>query len=256
MKASRVALSVALAATAGVAGWAVLSADGAGPAAGGAAERPVAAKTGVEPEADQAETAAPALPSLPAGNALPTLAQAQAPLPEAMAKVEAVPFAANDPSTDFTFAAPKGHDAKAMRALAAKFESWAKSPENANAQAEFVGMDCRQAPCVMALKFNSDRDGGLLGRAEAWLSAQGGLGSVTSYTHRLDPDHLREWFFFNPHPPGSKEHHLYAEAAFERIRAEQQTLPGQLDPSAELSARDRLAQPEAVAPVAPVVPGR
>ncbi len=198
--------------------------------------------------------AAPSLPSLPAGNALPALAQAQAPLPEAMAKIEAVPFAASSPATDFSHEAPKGHDPKAMRALAAKFESWAKAPENAAAQVEFAGVDCRQAPCLMALKFNSDRDGGLLGRAEAWLTAQGGAGTVTSYTHRLDADHLREWFFFNPHPQGSKEHHLYEQAAFERIRAEQQTLPGQVDPSAALSAQDRLRQPEL--PAAPAVPVR
>lgn len=251
MKASRLVVIGAVTATAAVALWAVFAGDGAGPAAGEAAVRSVAAKAGPEPEADQAEAAVPALPSLPAGNALPALAQAQAPLPEAMAKVEAVPFAASDPRSDFTFAAPKGHDAKAMRELAARFEKWTKAPENANAQAEFVGMDCRQPPCVMALKFNSDRDGGLLGRAEAWLTAQGGVGTVTSYTHRLDPDHLREWFFFNPHPAGSKEHHLYAEAAFERIRAEQQTLPGQVDPSAALSAQDRLRGVEAAGAAVP-----
>lgn len=236
MKTAPVLLATAIAATSAVALWAILGGD---------------PPTATEPQAKEKDgVAAPtlqvnskpeaaALPSLPAGNTLPTLAQAQAPLPEAMAKVEAVPFAPNHPSTDFSHEAAKGHDPKAMRALAAQFETWTKSPANASAQVEFGGVDCRQAPCVMALKFNADRDGGLLGRAEAWLSAQGGVGKVMSVTHRLGADHLREWFFFNPHPEASKEHHLYEQAAIARIQAEKATLPGQVDPSAALSARDR-----------------
>lgn len=236
MSALRAGLVAAVAASLGVAAWAVFAGDDAAPAeaepqaaaeesTGGApAQRPGAVVAAAAPLAP-----APAAPAVP-----PPLKGLDAPAPE--------PFRPTSPAEDFTTPIAPGHEPEKLRRLGDELQAWVRAPENRAADAQFVGMDCRTPPCVLSLKFDGSRDGAFLDRAEAWLRQktgaglpQGiGAGQLVSYSHRLSGNQQRQWFFLNPHPAGTAEHQQFTEAAVARIQAEQRTLPNH-NPSADMT---------------------
>jgi len=85
---------------------------------------------------------------------------------------------------------------------------------------------------VTSVQFNLDRDSSFLHRSEAWLSAKAGAGAVVAFPHRLGPDEQRLWYFWNPHPAATREHHEFEQQAVARIHEEIKSLPNH-NPSAQ-----------------------
>lgn len=144
-------------------------------------------------------------------------------------------FQASKRDEDFTDPVAPGHEAAAMRQVSERFEAWGLGPDNAAADVQFFGIDCRQPPCVMALQFNADRGGDFLLRAERWLAEQGKSGKAQTYPHVLDSEHTRLWTWYNPHPEASAERHQFELKALARIQEEVQSLPD-YNPSRDLTS--------------------
>ncbi len=140
------------------------------------------------------------------------------------------PFAPNSRDTDFVAPMPAGHEPAAMRGTADNLARWLAEPENQQAQAQLVGVDCRQPPCILSLRHDLPADPQFVGRAQAWLSNSVGLGAVHMFTAPLDARQTRQWYYFNPFEEGTPEHHQYASAAIARIDAERRTF-NHRDPS-------------------------
>lgn len=141
-------------------------------------------------------------------------------LAEAAAK-----FRPSKASEDFSGPIAPGHDAANLRGISKRLEAWTQAPENAAAEATFLGVDCARPPCVMALQFNADRGSGFLDRAESWLSKQDKVGKPQTFSHQLDANYSRLWTWYNPHPEASAARFQYDAWLLDRIRKEISDLP-------------------------------
>lgn len=128
-------------------------------------------------------------------------------------------YKASDRAKDFTDVVPAGHEPAAMRAVNDAFADWSRDPANKDAAVRYLGIDCQRPPCLLVLEYVADQDPAFIGRSEGWLRGKG-LGTLETFTHRLDETDNRMWYFFNPYPEGTREAHQYAAGALERIRAE------------------------------------
>lgn len=128
-------------------------------------------------------------------------------------------YKAADRAKDFTDVVPPGHEPAAMRMVNDAFADWSRDAANKDAAVRYLGIDCQRPPCLLVLEYVADQDSGFIGRSESWLRGKG-LGSVETFSHRLDETDNRMWYFFNPYPDGSAEANRYAAGALERIRAE------------------------------------
>lgn len=137
----------------------------------------------------------------------------------------AVAFQAAPRESDFRTPALPGHDAEAMRQVSDQFTRWTQLPENKDADARYLGIDCRQPPCLMSVQFNADHDATFLQRSGTWMTEKAGVGPVVAYPHLIGRDEQRIWYFANPHPPATREHHEFEQGAIARIQAEVATLP-------------------------------
>lgn len=146
-------------------------------------------------------------------------------LPQQPAAAPGAKFTPSQPAEDFTEPIDKAHAPAAMRKVAQKFAAWAKANDKAGAEVEFLGVDCRKPPCMMALEFNADRGNDFYGRAEKWLQANGGAGKVYLYPHNLDADNQRMYAYFSPHKPGTAAHHQFTKPALDRIHEQVKALP-------------------------------
>lgn len=152
------------------------------------------------------------------------------------------PFSPNSRDSDFAAPMPTGHEPAAIRNTADNLARWLAEPENQQAQARMIGVDCRQPPCILSVQHDLPSDPAFVGRAERWLSMAAGLGTVQMFTAPVDDKLTRQWYFFSPFEDGTPEHHQYTQAAIARVEAERKTFAYR-DPSEALTGQ--LAPPPA-----------
>jgi len=112
-----------------------------------------------------------------------------------------------------------------IRELHQAFEGWMASPDNRDAEASSLGVECRPPVCLIRARFDGLRDPTFFDRAEAWMRAQPALGHVIAFPHLIDASERRVWYFWNPFEHGTAEHHEYNLEAVEWIKEELEELP-------------------------------